>query len=158
MFRGSAFLPDKSAKVFECVIEAIAVQPDAFWKADVDCYAPDNIPCLLDFKKTIIRFPDFSKSTDTLITKIMLGVAGNVPAFDINFKKGFGVWTFGERSLQKIADYYKENSHIIDEYRKKLRTLDFSTGQPTGRLYTRAKVIDMIFFEEGSKKPHTSGR
>jgi hypothetical protein len=28
-------------------------------------------------------------------------------------------------------------------------TLDFATGKPTALQYSRAKVIDMIFFREG---------
>lgn len=31
-------------------------------------------------------------------------------------------------------------------------TIDFATGEPTDLTYTRAKVIDMIFFIEGMKK------
>lgn len=64
-----------------------------------------------------------------------------------NFSNGFGVWTFGHRSLQKIGRFYQNHIDIIEAHRA--RTLDFDTGQPTGRRYTRAKVIDMIFFIEG---------
>ena len=35
--------------------------------------------------------------------------------------------------------------------RNRVHTLDFDTGLPTGRRYSRAKVIDMIFFVEGAK-------
>jgi hypothetical protein len=37
---------------------------------------------------------------------------------------------------------------LIDRHRTP--TLDFDTGMPTNRRYTRAKVIDMIFFVEGA--------
>jgi hypothetical protein len=30
--------------------------------------------------------------------------------------------------------------------------LDFATGQDTLRSYTQAKIIDMIFFQEGYKR------
>jgi hypothetical protein len=79
----------------------------------------------------------------------MLGVFGNVPAFDSYFKKGLGVSTFGKYSLEKVADFYKMIEESIEQSR--LKTLDFTTGLPTNRTYTRAKVIDMIFFIEGSK-------
>jgi len=36
---------------------------------------------------------------------------------------------------------------VIDGNR--IATLDFDTGRPTSRLYSRAKVIDMTFFVEG---------
>jgi hypothetical protein len=38
---------------------------------------------------------------------------------------------------------------VIDGHR--IPTLDFDTGRSTSRLYSRAKVIDMIFFVEGSR-------
>jgi hypothetical protein len=79
----------------------------------------------------------------------MLGVFGNVPAFDTNFKKGFGVSSFGRNALIRISEFYKANISIIEKSR--LFTLDFLTGIPTQRFYSRAKVIDMIFFIEGTK-------
>lgn len=77
----------------------------------------------------------------------MLGVFGCVPAFDTYFKKGFGVSTFSKGSLRLVGDFYRSNASVIDQLRQP--TLDFMTGQPTTRLYTRAKVVDMIFFIEG---------
>ncbi len=82
-------------------------------------------------------------------SKIMLGVFGNVPAFDNYFKRGFGASTFGPKALEEVGRFYAENSETIEKYR--IPTLDFSTGTPTERRYTRAKVIDMIFFIEGGK-------
>ena len=87
-------------------------------------------------------------ASDTLATKIMLGVYGNVPAFDSAFKLGFGVSTFGKAALGKIQKFYIENQDVIEKHR--VPTIDFVSGEPTDRLYTRAKVIDMIFFIEGS--------
>ena len=72
---------------------------------------------------------------------------GCVPAFDTNFKKGFGVATFGRKSLRKIGQFYRDNTALIDAHRE--MTLDFDTGAPTERRYTWAKVIDMVFFIEG---------
>lgn len=37
---------------------------------------------------------------------------------------------------------------VIERHR--VPTIDFVTGEPTNRRYSRAKVIDMIFFVEGS--------
>ena len=77
----------------------------------------------------------------------MLGVYGSVPAFDRNFKKGFGVSTFGPMSLRRIAAFYEDNADVIDAHR--ILTLDFATGAETTLRYTRAKVIDIVFFIEG---------
>lgn len=44
-------------------------------------------------------------------------------------------------------EFYRANAATIDRLRQP--TLDFTTGEPTARLYTRAKVVDMIFVIEG---------
>ena len=78
----------------------------------------------------------------------MLGVFGCVPAFDGNFERGFGVSTFGRGALVRIGQFYKENSEAIE--RNRVTTLRFETGTATTFVYTRAKVIDMIFFVQGA--------
>jgi hypothetical protein len=80
----------------------------------------------------------------------MLGVFGSVPAFDTNFKTGFGVYGFGESSLMRVGRFYQENAELID--RNRVPTIDFDTGTDSNRRYTRAKVIDMIFFVEGAPR------
>jgi hypothetical protein len=50
--------------------------------------------------------------------------------------------------LRKIGEFYRENSEVVDRHCE--LTLDFDSGAPTTRRYTRAKVIDMIFFIEGA--------
>lgn len=89
------------------------------------------------------------KASDTLITKIMLGVFGCVPAFDTYFCKGCHVSGFNLKALRKIGRFYDDNADLIDEH--VVTTLDFGTGAPTSRPYTRAKKIDMIFFFEGRR-------
>ena len=150
MLRGSSFLLGKSVKVYEALIGTIASTNPILWEIDVNCYTPESIRLILDFRKTIQENLNYGNgASDILVTKIMLGVFSNVPAFDTNFKNGFGVSTFGKSALEKISSFYEANNIIIENSR--LRTLDFMTGQSTNRLYTRAKVIDMVFFIEGSK-------
>lgn len=145
MLRGSAELLQKSARHLIPVVELIAGADAALWEIDAHCYTEPNIRQLLETGRIFRQaHPGMS---DILVTKIMLGVFGNVPAFDTNFKKGFGVTTFGPKALRKIGTFYEENRMIIDRYRTP--TLDFVSGEPTSRKYTRAKVIDMAFFIEG---------
>jgi hypothetical protein len=61
--------------------------------------------------------------------------------------EGFRAATFGPKSFRRIGEFYQEHAAIIERHR--IPTLDFRTGQPTHRQYSRAKVIDMIFFIEG---------
>src|SRR5205814_1090453 len=87
------------------------------------------------------------KPTDTLITKVMLGVFGNVPAFDQYFRRAIGVSALRCKSLLRIREFYERNREIIDDYR--IPTFDLATGGDTPRFYTKAKIIDMIGFVEG---------
>ena len=148
MLRGSAELLQKSARHFVTVVEVIARTDPAFWQIDADSYTESNIEQLIEHSK-ILRGA-IGLLSEILVTKIMLGVFGSVPAFDQNFKKGFCVSTFGAKALRKIGAFYNQNAELIEKYR--VPTLDFVTGEPTERLYTRAKVIDMVFFIEGMSK------
>jgi len=148
MLRGSSPLHQKSVKFFESLIRYIASAPRELWEIDADRYSPTNIKLLLDCRWQIGQALSPCGASDTLATKIMLGVFGNVPAFDRFFKGGFGVSTFGKLALEKIRRFYTDNQEVIERHR--IPTLDFVTGKPTNRLYTQAKVIDMIFFIEGS--------
>lgn len=148
MLRGSTFIFNKSVKVYENVIREIANADGIIWNLDVDGYTPSNIKHLHRFsKKLISAFGIEHTPSDTLYTKIMLGVFGNVPAFDSYFKDGFGTSGFTEYALKKISDFYREHNEIIERFR--IPTIDFLTSKPTNRFYTRAKMIDMVFFVKG---------
>jgi len=155
MFR-SGLLRTRSAKQFRPVVELVAETPKEFWDIDVHCY--DDVACeqLVEKSREIshalsepmenARYP-----TRTVATKVMLGVFGNVPAYDRYVRKGLsqqiGASVFGVRSLKAISRFYQANAGDIDNCRP--QTLDFGSGQVTSRLYTRAKLIDMIFYVEG---------
>lgn len=147
MLRGSSVLLRRSIKHYTPLIEAIVSCPDEVWDVDAHGYAGDAIELILSTAGQIrAALPE--GASDILVSKIMLGVFGCVPAFDTFFKKGFGVWTLSRKSLRKVGDFYESNAELIDEYL--VPTLDFATGEPTELRYTRAKVIDVIFFVEGS--------
>ncbi|MGI8777875.1 MAG: hypothetical protein ACR2LJ_10985 [Acidimicrobiales bacterium] len=57
----------------------------------------------------------------------MLGVFGNVRAFDTQFKAGFGAATFSTGSLASVGEFYRKNSDAVD--RHCVPTLDFDTGE-----------------------------
>ena len=77
----------------------------------------------------------------------MLGAFGCVPAYDRYFRDAFGAATFGPKSLAGLEKYYRTNAETIDAYR--VPTIDFASGADSNRRYTRAKVIDMVFFTKG---------
>jgi hypothetical protein len=147
MYRGSAELPRHSVKTLEPTIATIRNAPSELWTIDVDDYSTSNIRHILEFAGAL-RTSLPGNTSDTLATKIMLGVFGCVPAFDSFFKSGFSVTTFSAGSLRLIGDYYQHNQEQIEA--RRVGTLDYESGMETTRLYTRAKVIDMIFFIEGA--------
>lgn len=147
MLRGSTVLLQKSVRYFAPVIDVIAASPKALWQSDANDYSDEVSDLILDTARDIrAAFPD--GASDTLVTKIMLGVFGCVPAFDTYFRKGSGISTFGRTALQRVAGFYGDNAEVIERHRE--LTLDFDTGTTTDRRYSRAKVIDMVFFVEGA--------
>jgi hypothetical protein len=148
MFRGSSILLLKSARHYEPVINVIAGAPADAWELDAHRYTADAWPLLWQLDQEIrAAFGHRNGVSSTLATKVMLGVFGNIPAFDTYFREGFGAATFGRKAFLRLGDFYQEHANDVDRHR--IPTLDFNTGQPTERQYSRAKVIDMIFFIEG---------
>jgi hypothetical protein len=146
MLRGSSALLQRSVRSFIPAIEALVNAPAALWTLDADGYSDDAIATIASFAATL-RQSLHAGASDTLVTKVMLGTMGCVPAFDSYFKRGFRVATFGPQALRKVGQFYRENADVIEAHREP--TLEFDTGQPSARLYTRAKVVDMVFFIEG---------
>ncbi|MCX6431042.1 MAG: hypothetical protein NTX12_08905 [Actinobacteria bacterium] len=154
MLRGSSFLLQRSVKHFAPLVKLIATAPNELWELDVHKYDSKGLSLLMDWVGKIRGAlhpedwePGDGVATDILVTKVLLGVFGCVPAFDTYFKKGFGVSTFSKGSLTRIGQFYLANAEEIDALR--IPTLDFDTGQQSEIFYTRAKVIDMAFFVAG---------
>jgi len=148
MMRGSSFLLEKSARNFKPLIVAISKMDRKLWEIDVDSYNDENIQLLIKCKEEIINaLGKENNPSDTLITKIMLGVFGTVPAYDQYFRKSFKVYKFNKKSLIKIKQFYEDNKEIFDSY--DLRTFDFITGEETKHKYSIAKLVDMCGFMDG---------
>lgn len=159
MFRGSAFLLKKSAKHFESLVKEIATMDNSLWEIDVDSYTDTNIDLIIDSKQRIRSNIGNSteNASDTLISKIMLGVFGNVPAFDDYFCKGFAIKkSLTKDNLRLIKKFYRNYGDEIDSHN--IRTIDFHTGNETDKFYTIAKVIDMVGFIEGMKTKRLSNK
>jgi hypothetical protein len=146
MFRGKAALLQHSAKSLGPAVRVVAAAPEAVWHADADDYGPP-VQSALSTVYRELRASLPGGQSQTLVTKTMLGVFGCVPAFDRYFRDAFGAATFGPKSLAGLESYYQANAAAIDANR--IATLDFVTGADSHRYYTRAKVIDMVFFTKG---------
>ncbi|MGA3013861.1 MAG: hypothetical protein ABSD71_07475 [Bacteroidales bacterium] len=154
MLRAS-FLLQHSVKQFYTTIQYINSLPKSIWSIDVDKYSEGNIQTIIqiyqDIKKILIQ----EDNADLiLITKVLLGVFGFIPAFDRNFCKSFRLISEGrcgfrrvnKKSLTFISDFYNANQDVIDKLSSETITTDFLTEKKTQIHYTKAKIIDMYGF------------
>jgi hypothetical protein len=158
MFRGSSFLLQKSLRHFQPVISYINNLDKSYWEIDVDKYDNYNIQKIIEaYSDLKDLFIPTEKAHLTLITKVLLGVFGFIPAFDNNFCNSFrrvslyqcGFRKVNVKSLMHIKNFYDSNFETIDNLSKITLTTDFKTGQKTKINYPKAKIIDMFGFITG---------
>lgn len=161
MYRGSSFLLQKSVKYLEPTIEYIADLDKSLWEIDVDKYDIQTIKIIIEIYNEIKSKLILHGNADlTLITKILLGVFGFIPAFDSFFCDTFrniykgqcGFRRVNENSLGRIKDFYDNNKGIIDKLSNETFTTEFHTGMKTKIKYPKAKIIDMYGFKLGFNK------
>lgn len=153
MYRGKSTLLKRSSQALEDLVNVIAQTPEGLWDLDIASYDNNSIRDLMDssmeIRNALSRLSNEGAgrtASDTLTTKVMLGVFGNVPAFDRFFKQGLGVGSLNQKSLLKIKDFYDRNRQDVEDFR--VPSMDFR-GNPSGFRYTQAKVVDMMFFVMG---------
>ena len=88
--------------------------------------------------------------TDTLLTKILLGTIGCVPAYDRYFKMavadiGAAPKTFSENSLIRLGNLYLDHWEPFEALR--------AHCSRHGVDYPAAKILDMCLFEYGISMP-----
>lgn len=155
MFRNSE-LTQKSLKYYVPIIKWLSHEcPDEIWRIDVNNYNEEKIELLKSvYKRLNTLFAEINKYRLTLITKTMLGVWGNTPAFDKyfiktfkgNFKSKPAFTSFNSTALIALKNFYTENKTLIEELRRGYGKFNFRIKKETKILYTRAKIIDMIGF------------
>ena len=155
MYRGSSFLLQ-----FDYTVHCDAVRKILKYKklCDISCgelKEEKNLnmlfqlegelqECYID-KKAKVATKGNNKITDTLITKILLGTLGCVPAYDTYFKKrlkstGIAGQTFNEDSIKGMCTFYQTNEAKLEVLRKK-----FKIGSIP---YPQMKLIDMGLWTE----------
>ena len=87
-----------------------------------------------------------NKVSDTLITKVLMGTLGCVPAYDRYFIEGIKIMKVSTRnynlaSLIKLVEFYEENHVRLEEIRKNFKVY----GLP----YPQMKLLDMAFWQIG---------
>ena len=159
MYRGSSFLYERDYKIHIPAIEMIL-------KKDYDVLLDIKFS-LLKKKETwdilnalIFELQEYysgvrkkvnedieikSKVSDTLITKILLGTLGCVPAYDEYFTNGLKKHgmngTFGHKSISQLIELYEQNQERLEEIRKGFRFEEL--------IYPQMKILDMTFWQLG---------
>ena len=85
--------------------------------------------------------------SDILVTKVLLGTMGCVPAYDEYFKKGVNKYNIttqllGKSSIKRLADYYEANKYDLETVRKAI-------SQARQIEYPQMKILDMAFWQLG---------
>lgn len=88
--------------------------------------------------------------TDTLVTKIMLGTLGCIPAYDRYFiegmrAKGLRHSRLTHNTFLPVVDFYKRNQGDFDSAQQSIR-------HRSGISYPAMKLVDMYFWQIGFEK------
>ena len=159
MYRGSSFLLQKDYRVHVPVVK-ILLKKQYKCLYDIECVELKKTEVQnklreleMSIKKEYAVIRKSVKKTDvqkdvsnTLITKILMGTLGCVPAYDRYFVDGVKALkvttgTYSKESLIGLVDFYKENQDRFEEARKNFWIGDLQ--------YPQMKVLDMGFWQYG---------
>ena len=159
MYRGSSFLLQKDYKVLSPIVEEV-LKPEydcLFGVACADLREAEVQGSLEKLYKYIakhfqpIRDEVAGREVPTpvspvLITKILMGTLGCVPAYDRFFQDGakyLGLEhnSYKEKSLRELADFYEAHNDRLEEARRGMRVGDLT--------YPQMKLLDMGFWQIG---------
>ncbi len=95
---------------------------------------------------------EIKKPTDTLLSKILLGTLGCVPAYDRYFRdavRGNKVasGSFSKNSILSLCKFYEENEIELEKVRAGMKL------ECSGIEYPQMKLLDMAFWEIGKNLP-----
>jgi len=148
MYRGSAPILQTSVASLKPVIDVVAAASPELWNLDVPGYDDEKVDKLVNNLEEI-RKAFSHKVSNTLVTKVALGVFGNIPAFDRYFIEGSGLRRPLRKNLLELRKFYFRHNEIIDA--QQIETFDFVPSVKTKNIYPIAKKLDMIFFVEGAR-------
>ena len=159
MYRGSSFLLQKDYKVLSPVVEEV-LKPEYDCLFGLACADVRNSDVWAQLKKLYeyiaehfdpIREKVAGREVTTpvspvLITKILMGTLGCVPAYDRFFQDGakyLGLEhnSYKEKSLRELADIYEAHNDRLEEARRGMRVGDL--------IYPQMKLLDMGFWQVG---------
>lgn len=159
MYRGSSFLLWKDYKVhIGAVREILSPKYDCLLGIACSDYIKEEnqkaLETLSDFLRNYYNEIRFSikgnapqnKISDTLITKILMGTLGCVPAYDRYFNYGIkkhnvASATYSTKSVLTLCKFYGDHKDIFDKACEEMRIGEIP--------YPQMKFLDMGFWEIG---------
>ena len=159
MYRGSSFLLQKDYKIHIPVVkELLKEEYDPL--AGIDCVELkreenqrllENINAFLDEYYSNIRdevknIKVRNQLSSTLITKILMGTLGCVPAYDRYFISGIkkqkvASGNYNMKYIIQLVDFYEKNIVELENIRKDMKV--------NGMAYPQMKILDMAFWQIG---------
>jgi hypothetical protein len=157
MYRGSSFLLQRAYTVHLGVVEAITEAPFAvLWEQEFGAGANDTelLPVVLKAADAVRKaYKPFAPTTDSrqpsdmLVTKVVLGTLGCLPACDRYFiagfkSAGFSYSSLNPKSASRILQFCHENLAV-------LRVEQARIEKAGGIRYPLMKLVDMYFWQIG---------
>lgn len=164
MYRGSSFLIHKDYLVHEGIVRLLMDKRYCpLWNIRCSDYLNENNGDLLDKLNNLnremtkeygvirksVRGERKSDISSTLITKVLMGTMGCVPAYDQyfviglrNLKIASGI--FGSESIKEVSEFYMKYEKIFENVRKKIKFAG------SDMLYPQMKILDMGMWQYGS--------
>ena len=159
MYRGSSFLLQKDYKVHEPVVrEILKSKYDSLFGIKSSEFRDESNQKLLQelnaymtnyygsVRLSIVEKIPKKDISETLITKVLMGTLGCVPAYDRYFIAGIknqkiSTGNYNLNSLLKLVEFYEENNDKLEKVRKTLKVCDMD--------YPQMKLLDMGFWQVG---------
>ena len=162
MYRGSCFILQKDYKVHTPIVEKV-LKPEydcLFGVACADLRKLEVQDSLEKLRKYIAKHfrpirdevagrKVASDVSPVLITKILMGTLGCVPAYDRFFQDGVATYKvttqeYSLESVRKLAKFYEAHNDRLEEARRGMRVGDL--------IYPQMKLLDMGFWQVGFEK------
>ena len=162
MYRGSCFILQKDYKVHTPIVKEILkpkydclfglayadLRNSDVWEQYTKLY-DDIADHFWPIRNEVAGREVKSQVSPVLITKILMGTLGCVPAYDRFFEEGaryFGLEkkTYHEDSLLELADIYEAHNDRLEEARRGMQTDDL--------IYPQMKLLDMGLWQIGFER------
>lgn len=157
MYRGSSFLLQKDYKVHIPVVKIIQEKKydPLVGICAKDLCKEQNLTLLEDIGKRIYACyaedtpasdRKINAASDTLITKILLGTLGCVPAYDRFYKESvkkhhISSFNYNKKSVCRVAKFYCDHEDSFEKLRLELSECRIE--------YPPMKLMDMCFWQDG---------